>query len=261
MASSGQLFEELLNIVAKLRDPNGGCPWDLKQTHESLKPYLIEEAYEVLDAIDEHSSDQSTSKLPEELGDVLLQVALHAQVAKDNKTFTIDEVVKKLSEKLVFRHPHVFGDAKAKDAEAAVKNWEQMKAKNRAPNGSLLEGIPKGLPSLLRAHRIGEKVARVGFDWNSADEVKQKVTEELQEFLATFKEAQHEAHMEEELGDLLFTLAQLTRKLGLNAEEVLNKANSKFTKRFQAMEHATPEGLDKKSRQELEKLWQKIKRE
>jgi MazG family protein len=261
MNTAGALFEELLKIVAKLRDPNGGCPWDLKQTHQSLKPYLIEESYEVLDAIDELEGlpAASASKLPEELGDVLLQVALHSQVAKDSGTFSIDDIIKKLNEKLVFRHPHVFGDAEAKDADAAVKNWERMKAQNRAPSGSLLEGIPKGLPSLLRAHRIGEKVARVGFDWNDTAEVKAKVVEELKEFLETFEPGQKPEAMADELGDLFFSLAQLTRKLGLNAEDVLNGANAKFSKRFKAMEQETQHGLDKLSRPQLEALWQKVK--
>lgn len=258
MSKSGELFEELVRIVARLRDPNGGCPWDLEQTHTSLKPYLIEEAYEVIDAIDS-DPQQRDKKLREELGDVLLQVVLHAQVASDSKAFTIDDVVKILSEKLVHRHPHVFGEKTAKTAEEAVKNWEGVKSKDRGKKGSMLDGLPQSLPSLLRSHRIGEKVARVGFEWADAPAVALKVKEEFDEFLLELQRDPKSRLCEEELGDLLFTMAQLARKLGYNAEETLRAANDKFTRRFQAVEAAASKPLEELNFTELHEIWDKVK--
>lgn len=258
MGKTGELFEELITIVAQLRNPNGGCPWDLKQTHQSLKPYLIEESYEVLDAID--SFENTKTELPKELGDVLLQVALHSQIAKDNKHFTIDDVVASLTKKLVSRHPHVFGDQKANNAQEAVNTWEKMKAKEKDSSQSMLDGVPKSLPALLKSHRLGEKVARVKFDWESSAEVRDKVNEELKEFLAESPGSNVNADkVEEELGDLLFTLAQLSRKLGFSAEDVLQRANAKFIRRFMAIESKAGAKISSLSREELEKLWAEVK--
>ncbi|MBX7145094.1 MAG: nucleoside triphosphate pyrophosphohydrolase [Oligoflexia bacterium] len=258
MSKTGELFEELVRVIAKLRDPNGGCPWDLAQTHDTLKPYLIEESYEVIDAI-ESPAAQRSAKLREELGDVLLQVVLHAQVANDEKTFCIDDIVKNLTEKLVRRHPHVFGDKKASNPTEAVNNWESVKANDRGKAKSLLDGLPRSLPALLHSHKIGEKVARVGFEWDTPNSVALKVKEELDEFLLELHHDGKSEKCKEELGDLLFTLAQLARKLGYDAEETLRAANDKFTERFQTMETSSSKPLGDLSFEALHELWDKVK--
>lgn len=252
MTTTGEKFEKLVGIIKRLRDPNAGCPWDLEQTHKTLKPYLIEESYETLDAIDNHPD-----KLKEELGDVLLQVMLHSQIGADEKTFTIDDVVEILSEKLVKRHPHVFGTTKVDGTKQVLENWEKIKKKDRKNEESILDGIPAGMPALLRAHRIGEKVGRVGFDWIESEHIEEKIREELNEFL----ESTERDHTEEEFGDLLFTIAQLGRKLKLPTEEILQRANQKFTRRFKALEQKA--GCDLKSlpRERLEELWASVKLE
>ncbi|NDC36671.1 MAG: nucleoside triphosphate pyrophosphohydrolase [Proteobacteria bacterium] len=252
MKTPGQLFDELVEIFKKLRDPNGGCPWDLKQTHSTLKPYIIEESHEVLDAI-----DFAPEKLPEELGDVLLQVMLHSQIGSDQKTFNISDVILALSGKMIKRHPHVFGAIEVKDAEGVLKNWERIKQADRKESEGILDGVPRSLPALLRSHRIGEKVSRVNFDWITAEDIKEKVQEELQEFLTA--PSTDRDHQEEEFGDLLFTLAQLARKLGFNSEELLQRANQKFIERFKKLE--TLAGNDRNSweRERLEQLWAQVK--
>lgn len=256
MAHTGELFEKLTAVIAKLRDPNGGCPWDLEQTHASLKPYLIEEAYETIEAIDTHPE-----KLPEELGDVLLQVVLHAQVGKDNNTFSIDTVVEALTQKLISRHPHVFGDTVAKNSKQVLENWEALKKKERAADVSILAGVPASLPGLLKAQRIGEKVARVGFDWADAAGVAEKVTEELSEFLEARREAtpHDRAHLEEELGDLLFSLVQFARKLGLDAEDCLQRGNRKFIARFKKLELLAGPEMKTLGLARLGELWDEVK--
>ena len=252
MKKPGELFEELVEIFKRLRDPKGGCPWDLKQTHQTLKPHLIEEAYEALDAI-----DSAPDKLPEELGDVLLQVMLHSQIAADEGEFTISDVVSVLSEKLIKRHPHVFGSAEVKTAEAALQNWEKIKQAEKKPKESILDGVPRSLPALLASHRIGEKVSQVGFDWISAENIKEKIEEELNEFLEA---APGSAHQAEEFGDLLFTIAQLARKLGLNSEELLAQANQKFSRRFKQLEARAGKDPKEWTRERLDELWQEVKR-
>lgn len=250
-------FAELIRIVAKLRDPNGGCPWDLEQTHASLKPYIVEEAYEMVDAI-----DAGPAKLREELGDVLLQVVLHSQIAKDGGAFDVGDVIAQLSEKLVKRHPHVFGETEVTGTEQVLENWESIKKKDLAKGEGLLDGVPRSMPALLRAHRIGEKVARVGFDWESLEGVSAKVLEELEEFVETISdEKQNAEEQEEELGDLLFTLAQLGRKLGFRSEEALSRANDKFTRRFHRMEELAKKGLKDLPSEDLASLWQRVKSE
>lgn len=247
------LFAELVKIIAKLRNPQGGCPWDLEQTHQTLKPYLIEEAYEAIDAI-----DTKPDKLSEELGDVLLQVMLHSQVAKDNGAFDIREVVRLISQKLIKRHPHVFGETQVKDAKQVLQNWEAIKRSDRPKEESLLAGIPKALPALLQAQRIGSKVERVGFDWNDAQEIKLKIREELEEFLGAAES--NEDHTKEEFGDLLFTIAQLARKLSIDSEDALAQANRKFMTRFASLEKMAKVDLATLSREELEALWQAVKK-
>lgn len=254
MKTPGELFEDLVGIFKRLRDPQNGCPWDLKQTHSSLKPYLIEESYEVLDAI-----DSAPAKLPEELGDVLLQVLLHSQIGADEQRFSIEDVLEHLADKLITRHPHIFGSTQIDSAEGVAQNWERIKQAGQATPESVLAGVPRSLPALLRSHRIGEKVARVAFDWVTAEDIKEKVREELEEFLEASPDDL--AHQEEEFGDLLFTIAQLARKLSFNSEELLQRANQKFIERFQKVEKlAGPDSASWK-REELEALWFKVKAE
>ncbi len=253
MSKAGETFEKLVSVIAKLRDPNGGCPWDLEQTHESLKPYLIEECYEMLEAI-----DKGPSTLREELGDVLLQVVLHAQVAKDNNTFTIDQVIETLTAKLIKRHPHVFGDTAVSSTKEVLENWEQIKKGEKSGKEGVLDSVPKQLPSLLRAQRMGEKAARVGFDWPDSRSVIDKIKEEIGEF----EKASPNQRLEE-FGDLLFALAQYARKLGLDSEIGLAQACDKFKRRFDAMEEyakkKTGGDLKALSLKEQEQLWTEIK--
>ncbi len=218
-------FDRLVEIIARLRAPDG-CPWDREQTHQTLVPYCIEEAYEVADTI--HDGDMA--ELKNELGDLLLQIILHAQIAFENKNFTIEDVVKDISEKMIRRHPHVFGDAHVKTSEDVVNQWNDLKKKEGKKH--VLEGIPKHAPQLHRSLQIGEKVAAVGFDWESPKEVMEKVQEEFVEI----EKAKNKKEMEEELGDLLFSIVQWSRHQSINPEHALQKANEKFKKRFEAME-------------------------
>ncbi len=227
-----ELFDQLVQVVATLRGENG-CPWDKAQTHETLKADLIEETYEVIEAIDAKSSD----KLQEELGDLLQQVMLHAQIAKDRGDFSINEVLRSITDKLIRRHPHVFGDVKAKDVERVLQNWEAIKRSEAGyeDRKSVLDGVPEALPSLLRAQKIQNRAARVGFDWNTADDVLPKLEEEIEEIQASVKQGDA-ADIEMEIGDLLFSVVNLCRFLDLQAEEALRQAVRKFTNRFQRME-------------------------
>ena len=264
MKTPGQLFEELLSIMARLRNPNGGCPWDLEQNHTTLKPYVIEEAYEVVDAI-----DNKPAKIPEELGDLLLQVVFHAQLGHEAKTFDISTVLATICEKLVRRHPHVFGDVKVDGAAQVLKNWEQIKQTEKEADKSILDGVPKSLPALMRAQRLGEKAARIGFDWQNTKGVKAKVFEEIREFLDEMEGSSDHGKQQnempekakEELGDILFALAQWSRKAGLNSEEILAAACDKFFGRFHKMERLAEKPLKDMTVDELEALWCKIKAE
>ncbi|RMG45278.1 MAG: nucleoside triphosphate pyrophosphohydrolase [Candidatus Dadabacteria bacterium] len=253
MKKAQELFGELLSIIKRLRDPENGCPWDLKQTHKTLKPYLIEESYELLDAI-----DNTPQKIPEELGDVLLQVVLHSQIGSDEDTFTIEDVLKGINQKLIERHPHIFADTKVDSAEEVLENWEAIKNKKRTRGSSMLDGVPEAMPALLVSHRLGEKTARVGFDWERVSDVKEKVVEELGELVEAL-ESKDSEKISEEFGDLLFVLAQLIRKSGFNAEELLKAANKKFINRFKHMEQNTEKPLEKLTAEELEALWQEAK--
>jgi MazG family protein len=231
--SVNELFGKLVQIMARLRGENG-CPWDRQQTHESIKPYFVEETYEVLEAID----DGDAGKLCEELGDVLLQVVFHAQMAEEASLFSVAEVVRAISEKLVRRHPHVFGDVQADTAQEVLFNWEQIKKTERVSatgHASLLDGVPRELPALLRAHRLQEKASRVGFDWKEAREVFRKVEEELGELRAAMESEQPD-RTEAELGDLLFSLVNLSRFIAVNPEEALRKTIARFIARFQYIE-------------------------
>lgn len=251
-------FARLVEIMATLRSANG-CPWDREQTPDSLKPYLVEETYEVLEALE--AKDLPAFK--EELGDLLLQIVFHAQLMTEDGVFTIDDVAQTIADKLVRRHPHVFGDVKVKDADEVVQNWVKIKAQEKAGKAdrSILAGVPAGAPALIQAQRLGEKAARVGFDWASAAEVFKKVEEEMQELTATMLDGTT-VQQEHELGDLLFTLTNLARRLNIDAETALRKAGKRFNERFRYIEtHLEQSGEDihRTSVARLEELWHAAK--
>jgi MazG family protein len=294
MPTTGERFERAVSIMTRLRAP-GGCPWDREQTFDSIKPYTIEEAYEVLEAIDNRDWDELTG----ELGDLLLQVLFYAQMAKDQGTFSIDEVLDRLSNKLVDRHPHVFGDVKAETSSEVLRNWEALKAeekkkrlqaagdkstKNDEKPESVLAGVSAAMPALLEAHKLSSRAARVGFDWPNVQGLFDKLheeTEELQEQLKEFPAPGPEPHgrgiagagrpqisedlrrrMEGELGDLFFVLVNIARYLSLDPESALKKTNRKFKRRFQWMEdqlRTSGRGPDQTPMEELEALWQQAK--
>jgi len=251
-------FEGLVQLMKRLRGPDG-CPWDREQDKESLKPYVIEEAYEVVEAID----NANPPELREELGDLLLQVVFLAQLAEEAGEFNIDNVVFEIIEKLVRRHPHVFGEASGLTAEEVVKNWASIKIDEKKEKGtySALDGVPFQMPALLRAHRLTEKASRVGFDWDSIDGVFAKLEEELKEFEEAVA-SKERLKMEEELGDVIFSLVNVARFLEVNPEEALKKTISKFVSRFLYMEEAVKvrggeirdAGLE-----EMERLWGEAK--
>ncbi len=250
----------LIALMAKLRGPDG-CPWDRKQTTESLKPFLVEECYEVIDALDDGSPD----KIKEELGDLLFQIIFHARIAEEQGHFAMHDVIEANIEKMTRRHPHVFGDAKLSTDREVLSNWEELKKKEKGyeDRKSILEGIPRQLPSLLRAHSIQERAARVGFDWNRLDDALPKLDEEIAEFKEALKK-EDAAGIEEELGDLFFTLVNISRFLGVNPEDALRKTISKFIQRFRYLEeHAADAGrsLNDMTLEEMEQLWQESKKE
>jgi MazG family protein len=259
MAKTGELFEKLVEIVAKLRDPISGCPWDKEQTHASLKPYLIEESYEVNQAIDNNSSC-----LADELGDVLLQIILHSQIGSDSNKFTIQDVVSAISKKMIRRHPHVFGDKKLKTSQEVLQNWEKIKQEQKKPEEltSVLDGVPPRMPALLRAQRTSEKAARVGFDWPTFEKVCDKVEEEFSEFkeVAIIKKESKEK-IADELGDIFYALTQVARKLDLNAEELLHQATDKFTRRFKEMEKRLSKAIHQATLNELDQIWEEVKKD
>jgi ATP diphosphatase len=253
--------------MAVLRSPHG-CPWDRQQTHQSLRPYLLEEAYEVLDAIDRGDLDE----LRGELGDVLFQVVFHAEVAEGDRRFDIADVVEDVSAKLVRRHPHVFTPAgrplprrarRRRTPGAVLEQWERIKAREQEAVGArtgVLTGVPRALPALLRAHKIGARAATVGFDWPQADEVVDKIDEEVRELRAAIREG--DGRTREEMGDLLFSLANLARKLNVEPEAALSQANDKFTRRFEALEaRLAAEGrtVHDASPDQLDAAWRAIK--
>ena len=254
---SRKTFDDLVNLMTTLRAP-GGCPWDRQQTLPDLKPYVVEESYEVIDAID--SGDRAS--LLEELGDMLLQAVFIAEITREEGTFDIYDSITAIHDKLVRRHPHVFADVVANDAEEVLVNWEKLKnSERKAENKSVLAGVPQALPALLRASRLTEKAARVGFDWRRTEDVFDKIDEELGE-LREAVAAGDKAHIEEEIGDLLFTVANIARKVGLNAEEALQSTNRKFTRRFGSMEttvRATGRDLDQLTLEEMDALWDAAK--
>jgi tetrapyrrole methylase family protein/MazG family protein len=257
MKTEQPTFEELTAIMKRLRAP-GGCPWDAEQTHESLTRYLLEETYEVIEAIESRSPEH----IKEELGDLLLQPVFHAAIAEEAGSFTIQDVIATLCDKLIRRHPHVFGDLKIADSSAQIENWEKIKkAEKGAERLSALSGVPPHLPALLKAQKITEKAARVGFDWEHVDQVMAKVMEELHEFEEAMAAGDNE-HMEAELGDLLFAIVNLGRFLSINPEEALRKTITRFQSRF----HFVEESLHDQGRQmattplaDMDRLWEEAK--
>jgi MazG family protein len=247
-------INRLRQIVAQLRGPEG-CPWDREQTHQTLKPHLLEECYEVLEAID--NADQA--ELKEELGDLLLQVVLHAQFAEEEERFDLDQVADAISEKLIRRHPHVFGENRLPDSAAVLRQWDAIKREEKQKRPSALDGVPAALPALARAQKIQTKAARVGFDWDSAAAVEPKLREEMDELAEATGEAKAS-----ELGDLLFTVVNYARKNNLEAEDLLRTATAKFERRFRKVEQfaaAKKKVLSKMTPQGLDNLWQKAKAE
>lgn len=250
-------FDELVSLMTTLRGP-GGCPWDRKQTLPDLKPFVIEEAYEVVDAID-RGDDTS---LAEEVGDLLLEAVFIAEITREAGTFDIYDSITAIHDKLVRRHPHVFADVEADDAEQVLVNWEKLKNEERkAENKSVLAGVPAALPALLKASRLTEKAARVGFDWLRTDDVFAKLDEEIAELRQAVANGNLD-EIEAELGDILFTVANVARKSGANAEEALQRTNRKFMRRFESMEaavRARGRNIDDLTLEEMDALWDDAK--
>tara|TARA_Y100000994_G_scaffold14012_1_gene10844 strand:+ start:75 stop:860 length:786 start_codon:yes stop_codon:yes gene_type:complete len=252
---SAEQFIRLLDIVEKLRGPDG-CPWDKEQTPASLLPYFLEETYEVIESIDQSNWDN----LKEELGDVMLHIALQAQISKEEGRFTIFDSLVNINKKLVHRHPHVFGDEKADMASHAKKNWEAIKHEEKKRE-SRLDGVPLALPALTRAQRLQEKASYAGFDWDNIDKVWGKLDEEIDELREADK-IKNRSNLEEEIGDVLFSVVNLARHLKLDSEDLLRKANAKFVDRFKAIEkELTKRGktVDEAKLDEMDELWNKIK--
>jgi len=289
MLTTGKRFEEAVSILSRLRAP-GGCPWDREQTFDSIKPYTLEEAYEVLKAID----NRDWKELAGELGDLLLQVLFYAQMAQEQGWFSIDDVLDRLSNKLVHRHPHVFGDVKAETSSDVLRNWEALKAEEKKrrlesgggkaataeqPGESVVAGVSSAMPALLEAHKLSSRAAHVGFDWTNLAGLMDKLEEEIQELEENLKEFPEpvrgkqtrgstdervRGRLEAELGDVFFVLVNLARFLSLDPESALKKTNRKFRRRFQWMEGQLAEQgrrADQASLEELESLWQQAKRQ
>jgi len=273
LSTPGEKFQKLVDLMARLRAP-GGCPWDREQTYATLAPMLLEEAYEAFDALEEARLGRP-SDLREELGDLLFQITFFARVAKERGEFTIDDVISQVHEKMVRRHPHVFGDAAASDSAEVLRNWEAIKAeekraagKGRDENVSILDGVSTKAPALMEAHQISAKVARVGFDWKDVEEIFAKLNEELDELRAaitthteTNSEADH-ANVREEIGDLLFVITNIARRLDVEPEAALKLSNRKFRQRFNFIEQTLQQQqrkFDEVTINELEQIWQQAK--
>jgi len=257
--AEGELFNDLVEIIKKLRSDDG-CPWDRQQTHDTLKLNIIEEAYETIEAIDEKSDDM----LEEELGDLLMQVLLNAQVATDEGKFDISGVMQKIKEKLIRRHPHVFGDIQVKDAHEVLRNWEDIKSRehSKIDRKSLMDGIPLHLPSLMKARKVQSKASKVGFDWDKSEDVMKKVEEEVEELKESVKSHDQDG-IEEEIGDILFSIVNLSRFLNVEPENALSKTIAKFVRRFRQMEEniaAAGNNITDYSLPALDEIWDSIKR-
>ncbi len=248
-------LEELIEVIRVLRSENG-CVWDRAQTHESLRPNMLEEAYEAVDAINKGD----IPNLREELGDVLLQVLLHSQIASEANEFNIEDVAKELKDKLIHRHPHVFGNAKADTPDEVIKNWEILKQEEKKDRKSQMDGIPKSLPALVAAQKISKRAVKVGFEWDKVETLLDCIKSEYEEF----KEAvasKDKTSMEDEMGDILFATVNLARWYKIDAEQALLKANQKFMKRFRKMEELSVKPLEEYSFEEYDKLWKSAKKE
>jgi tetrapyrrole methylase family protein/MazG family protein len=269
--SAGEWFEKLAAVQARLRAPDG-CPWDREQTHASLRTYLIEEAYEVLEALE--SGDDA--KFAEEMGDLLLQIVFHSEIAKEEGRFDVSDVIREVHDKMVRRHPHVFGEKRAKDSAEVLKNWEQLKKEERIAAGkrngdgaksegkpaSLLDGVSKALPAALEGFQLTRRAARIGFDWDSVEGVFEKMNEEAGELRQALS-AKDAKRTEEEMGDLLFAAVNLARFLHVDPEIALKKANAKFSSRFREMEELAAKNgraLAEISREQMEEFWETAKR-
>lgn len=254
----------LLDIMARLRDPQRGCPWDLRQTYASIVPYTLEEAYEVADAIQRGDM----AELRDELGDLLFQIVFYSQIAREQGHFDFDDVARGIGDKMLRRHPHVFGDAEYRDEEQLRLAWEQKKAEERAARGSgaagsQMDGVARALPALIRAEKLQRRAARVGFDWPDARGAFDKVREEAGEIEAELEDADPD-RLQDELGDLLFAMVNLVRLLGQDAEQTLSRANEKFERRFRSMERALVDAgrgeLRSLTLAELDAAWERVKR-
>jgi len=264
-------FDELVNVMARLRAP-GGCPWDREQTYASLAQYLLEETYEAFDAIQEADQTGDTHNLREELGDVLLQVVFHSTIAAERGDFTVDEVVKGVTEKLVLRHPHVFGETNLETADDVLNNWEKLKADQRKASGkiektkdSILDDVPIAFPALIEADKLTKKAAKVGFDWNDAEQIFDKLNEEIDELKAEISKDENGKNkkIEEEIGDLLFVVVNLARKLQVEPETALKKTNRKFRRRFKFIEielERLGKDFDESNLEEMDALWDRAKK-
>jgi tetrapyrrole methylase family protein/MazG family protein len=258
LKTTEQLFKELVEIIAKLRSEEG-CPWDREQTHETLKMGIIEEAYEVIETIDRKDDE----KLEEELGDLLMQVLLNAQIAKEEGKFGINGVIQKINEKLLRRHPHVFGDLEVKDSEEIMRNWDRIKSEERAnkDENSILDGIPIHLPALIQARKVQSRASRIGFDWDKSSDVLKKVEEEVDELKESIVNADQPS-IEEEIGDILFSIVNLSRFLNVEPEDALRKTTAKFMRRFKQMEAQITQNGKKLTDYDLaglDKFWDSIK--
>jgi len=259
---AGEKFQRLVEIMARLRSREG-CPWDREQTFATIKPYLLEETYEVLDAVDA----RDWPSLSEELGDLLLEAVFLAQIASEERLFGIEDSLDAITSKLVRRHPHVFGSGDARTPEDVKKRWDEIKVEEKkergAPAAGLLGGVPRSLPALVEAERLTSRAATVGFDWENAEQVLEKLDEELKE-LAQARTAAHPRELEDEVGDLLFVLVNLARFLKIDPEQALRKTNAKFRQRFSYLEQkllAQGKSLAEASLNEMDALWQEAKRE
>ena len=250
-------LKKLIDIMAALRGENG-CPWDREQTSDSLKPFLVEETYEVLEALDEKDPE----KIKEELGDLLFQIVFHCQLAKERKEFDMSDVIEKISDKMIKRHPHVFGKTKFKSREHFRKYWDEEKKREGKKRESILEGVPTAMPSLLRAHKLQKRAARVGFDWEKTADVLKKLDEEVKEFKGALKKKK-QSEIEDELGDIFFMLVNISRFVGVNPDDALRKTISKFISRFRYIEMQAAEkkkSLSDMTLKEMDALWDEAKK-
>lgn len=262
-------LDELIAVMARLRAP-GGCPWDREQTYVSLAPYLLEEAYETFDAIHEADQTSDTSDLKEELGDLLLQVIFHSTIGTENGDFTIDDVAAGVTQKLILRHPHVFGNVTLERAQDVLDNWDTLKANERKASGkkekpreSILDEVPVHFPALLEGLKLTKRAAKVGFDWQDTDRIFDKLAEELDELKVAMR-SHDEGEIGEELGDLLFVVVNLARRLGIEPETALKRTNRKFRRRFKFIEdelRASRKKLEDSSLEEMDSLWDRAKAE